>query len=309
MDHFHVSATGLSINYLPEYVARELGFFKDVGIEVTSSVPTDWTQVLRDVDSGAAQAALGGIWVPSIYKQHGVKDYAAFAKVSSRCPMVLVARASGEKSIPPAEEFDWHVLENRQILCPGGNGISPYMFLAGCMREHGVDMSTVRWIHDFTAGMLLEGFRCGWGDVVVLPPHMAATLYEAGKGYELCDLARHGGDVPWSVYYGLPEFVSREDSIAGRFTLALQRGTQWVLDHDASCCADLLKRNWPKVSVETLVAKVNYLREVGMWTNALIGEREYTHYEEFMVHTGIIDEPLTWSQMVDSRPWNYACAN
>lgn len=310
MDRFHVSATGLSINYLPEYIARELGFFKDVGIEETSEVPTDWTQVLRDVDSGHAQAALGGIWVPSIYKQHGIKDYFAFAKVSCRCPMELVAREKGEKAVSKPEQsegFDWRVLENKQILCPGGNGVSTYMFLEGCMREHGVDMNTVRWVHDFSAGMLLEGFRTDWGDVIVLPPHMAATLYESGKGYLLCELAKWGGAVPWSVYYGLPELIERKDDLAGRFTFALQRGVDWLLEHDAKDCADLLKRNWPNVGVEVLVEKVNRLRALGMWSEAVsIGEEEFTHYEEYMVHTGIIDKPLSWLQMVDPRPFEYA---
>ena len=39
LDRFHISATGLSINYMPEYVARELGYFEELGLQVTSYVP------------------------------------------------------------------------------------------------------------------------------------------------------------------------------------------------------------------------------------------------------------------------------
>lgn len=300
MDQFHVSATGLSMNYLPEYLARELGYFKEVGIEETSDVPTDWTQVLRDVDSGHAQAALGGIWVPSIYMQHKVKNYAPFAKVSSRCPMVIVSRE-------PVERFEWKIFESKQILCPGGNGISPYMFAAGCMKEHGVDMSQVRWIHDFTAGMLFEGFQGDWGDMIVLPPHMAAQLTESGKGYECCDLAEYGGPVPWSVYYTLPENLNREDNLFGRFTLALQKANTWLLEHDARDCAELLQKNWPKVEKEHAISIVNNLREIGMWSETVRIDRwELDHYEGYMVDTGIIDRPLSYEEIFSSQCVDYA---
>ena len=288
------------MNYLPQYLAEDLGYFKDVDIYVTNDVPTDWTQVLRDVNSGKAQAALGGIWVPSIYKQHRIKDYAPFAKVSSRCPMVLVGRK-------PVKEFAWKDLEGKQILCPGGNGISPYMFLEGCMRENGVDMSTVRWVHDFTAGMLFEGFQTDWGDIIVLPPHMAEQLIVSGKGYELCDLARYGGPVPWSVYYGLPELLERPDQLAGRFTAALQKGVDWIRTHDAADCVDLLKRNWPKVAPDVAVARVNKLKEVGMWAETVkVDEWELSHYEGYMVATGIIDRPLAYEEIFDTRAYDYA---
>lgn len=300
MDKFHVSATGLSMNYLPQYLAEELGYFKDVDIEVTNSVPADWTQVLKDVDSGAAQAALGGIWVPSIYKQHGIRDYFAFAKLSSKCPMILVSRS-------PIENFTWNSLEGKRILCPGGNGISPYMFLSGCMREHGVDMSDVDWIHDFTAGMLFEGFKCGWGDIIVLPPHMAEILCLTGQGFECCDLAAAGGDVPWSVYYSRPDLLKRQDNIAGRFAAAIQRATTWIVSHDAGCFKDVIKKNWPAVNLSTAVARVNKLRSVGMWSGSiLIDEYELSHYEGYMVQTGIIDRKLEYDEIFDIKPYNYS---
>ena len=38
MDKFHISSTGLSMNYMPHYLARELGFFEEVGLDVTVSL-------------------------------------------------------------------------------------------------------------------------------------------------------------------------------------------------------------------------------------------------------------------------------
>ena len=287
------------MNYLPQYIAEEFGFFRDVDIEIVNDVPVDWTQVLRDVNSGKVHAALGGIWVPCIYKQHRIKDYMAFAKVASRNPWVLLGRE-------PVKDFQWKQLEGKRVLCPGGGGISAYMFLDGCLRENGVDINSVRWIHDFTAGMLFEGFQTDWGDIILLPPHMAEVLIAQGKAYELCDMATYGGPVPWSVYYGLPELMEREDNLAGRFTSALQKGLEWIRAHDAADCVDVLKRNWPNVDPQAAIYKVNRLREVGMWEKTVkIDPWELSHYEGYMVDMGIIDRALDYDEIFDVRPFEY----
>lgn len=61
MQQFRVSATGHSVNYLPEYVARWQGFFAEEGLEVSATVPNPWDLVLADIGTGQAEAALGGI--------------------------------------------------------------------------------------------------------------------------------------------------------------------------------------------------------------------------------------------------------
>ena len=39
MDTFHISATGLSFNYMPQYLAQALGYFAEQGLSVESYVP------------------------------------------------------------------------------------------------------------------------------------------------------------------------------------------------------------------------------------------------------------------------------
>ena len=53
MDTFHISATGLSLNYMPQYLAQALGYFAEQGLSVESYVPNPWTVLLKDLDSGS----------------------------------------------------------------------------------------------------------------------------------------------------------------------------------------------------------------------------------------------------------------
>ena len=224
LDRFHISATGLSINYMPEYVARELGYFEELGLQVTSYVPKPWTTVLTDINTNQAEAVVGGIWCPLIYKRRAA-DYFAFAKVASRCPMSLLAHE-------PNENFKWTDLENKKVLTSGGNGASPGLYLAGVAHENGADVSKIHFIHDFTIGMLQELFEGGFGDVIMMKADLAAQLEAQGKGYVLTNLTISAGDVPWSVYYTTKETLAREDHLCGRFTQGLQKAQTWLREHD-----------------------------------------------------------------------------
>ncbi len=98
MQSFHISATGHSVNYLQQYVATWQGFFAAEGLSVTASVPNPWDRVPDDLGCGKAQAALGGIWVPSMYFGRAQR-YTPFAQVSNRAPLPLSGERRRQSSI------------------------------------------------------------------------------------------------------------------------------------------------------------------------------------------------------------------
>src|SRR5215210_707443 len=67
MDTLNISATANGLNYLPEYLAEATGLFRDAGLAVKARACDPWTGVLDDLESGAADLALGGLWVPGMY--------------------------------------------------------------------------------------------------------------------------------------------------------------------------------------------------------------------------------------------------
>ncbi len=303
MDKLHISATSVAMNYLPEYLALELGFFKEADLEVTCEAPADWTDVLRHVDSGRADIVLGGIWVPSIYKNR-VKDYYAFAKVTSRFSSLLLGREPRR-----VEDFKWTDLEGKTVLIPGSGGASGGMYLPSCAKEGGADLSKIKVIYDFGSDILYECFLGGWGDMISLMAHAATQMVQTGKAHIIADLTTWNKSVPWSVYYATAEFYQDPGrlDLLGRYTLGLQKGVTWLLEHDAKDCADLLSRKWPKVPVAAAVNTVNMLRAQGMWdTTVRIKEAELARWEGFMVDTYVIDKPLRYEEIVDPRPFAYA---
>ena len=286
---FKISATGLSINYMPEYLAQELGYYDEEGLDVSSYVPSPWTKVLTDIDTGEYQAVVGGIWCPLIYKRR-VKSYFAFAKVASRCPMSLLSHE-------PIKNFKWSDLEGRKVLTSGGNGASPGLFLAGVASEGGADVSKIHFIHDFTITMLQELFEGGFGDVIMMKSDLAAQLEAQGKGHILTDLTITGGAVPWSVYYTTPETLEHPENICGRFTRALQRAQTWLRSHSGSDCGGILARNWPKVDLKKAIDIVDEYKAQGMWPETVrIQEEELRRWQKFLTAGGVIDEEIPYNE-------------
>lgn len=292
MNKFKVSATGLSMNYMPEYVAQEKGFFEEFGLKVESYVPSPWTKCLTDIDTNAAEAVVGGIWVPLVYMDR-IANYYSFAKIASRCPLVIVSRQK------ITSEFSWKAMENKRVLVSGGDGASHYLSVAGCAKEGGADIQAIRFIHDFSTSMIIDMFKGGFGDFIVLQPDMANQFIVEGIAYPYCDLALKGGVIPWSVYYGTERLFNHPDNLAGKFYQGLQKATTWLLEHQGEGCVDIIERNWPHVKIEDGIATINRFCKEGMWTPSIeITEAEMTRWQGFLVDGDILDAPLPYSKVV-----------
>ena len=194
MDQLTVSATANGLNYLPEYLADHIGLFAQRDLQVTTVACDPWTGVLDDLDSGAADFALGGLWVPAMYA-NGPRHFSVFCQLNNQFPMAIVQRTTG------AEEFTLSSLEGKVVLAPGAGGSAPYEFTAGLLREAGVDVAAIRFVRDLSTAMLVELFGAGTGDAIIADLVTAKTLEATGAGTIVFRHLDSGGTRPNSVYY------------------------------------------------------------------------------------------------------------
>ncbi|MGQ0286937.1 ABC transporter substrate-binding protein [Pasteurellaceae bacterium 22721_9_1] len=297
MDKYKISSTGNSINYLPQYIAEKLGFFKEQDLDVETHIPANWTQCLSDIDSGEYHAVCGGIWVPNMYQLHNVNKYLSFAKISSKCPFKLVAREN--------KPFNWKDVEGKTILVPCDGGASGYIFLVGTLKKYGVDVSKVRFIHDFVNHMLVETFSKGtFGDYICTQAVWADELQDQGHGYIVSEMAKDGDTIPWSVYYTNLAVAQDPKALNKRFALGLQKGIDWLLAHYQTdpdgVISHILAERWGELNVQTGKATVARFVEEGMWSPSIeITKSEFETYLEYQLDAGIIDRLVSAEEMVD----------
>ncbi|MGK9219459.1 MULTISPECIES: ABC transporter substrate-binding protein [unclassified Microbacterium] len=297
MQKFHIAATGHSLNYLPEYIADRHGLFAAQGLQVTAEVPRPWDDVLKRLRDDAADAALGGIWVPSMYLDR-VRRYTAFAQVANRAPLALLGRA------PEAGRFDLADLRGRTVLMKGSNGASVGLFLKMLLREQGIEPREVDYIQDLDGTMLSELFVGGMGDYLVIDNLSARVLADRHDHVSVVlETVVESGDIPWSVYYreseGItPDIVNAQE----RFCFALQQAMDWILANDAEAFRDDLMALFPKAPADILVSLANVFREHRMWTTPTIDRAGYERWQQGIADGFLIQDPLPYEALVDEGP-------
>lgn len=294
MKNFHVSATGHSLNYLPEYVAVWKGYFEEEGLRVTASVPSPWDLVLSDIGSAKADVALGGIWVPSMFHGRGQR-YVPFAQVAARAPLAIVGRET-------AADFDWKATPGKVFSMKGSNGASVGLFTKLLLRENGVDPTTVRFVQDLDGKMLTDLFVGGMGDYLVIDYPSALTLEATGRGNIVAALALDGGDVPWSVYYAQGEGDAERLETHTRFARALGRGMEWILANEAGGYRDFLAGTFPKFAPDLLVRLTDAYRANGMWTTPRIDAEAYARWQRGICDGHLTPAPVPYDELIDGRP-------
>lgn len=295
MQLFHLTATGYNLNYLPEYIALRHGFFHEQGLDVTVKIPTPWDGVLDALADGSAIMCLGGIWVPSMYRER-VQNYTVFAQVANRSPLALIKR-TGDKS------FKLTDVAGCTVLMKSGGGASVGLFFKMLLRENGIDARSVDYIQDLDGVMLGDLFQGGMGDYFVTDNLSAQAMVSRNPDVTIALQMVTQGDVPWSVYYRETATITPEILDAQkRFCITLQKGIDWILQHEAESFRDELADLFPNVPIDVLVSVTNDFRRNGMWTTTSVPREGYDRWQLGLRDARLIPEPIAYEELIDDTP-------
>lgn len=292
MLHLNISATAHAPNYLPQYHADALGLFAERGLTVTATARDPWTGVLDDLDSGAADIALGGLWVPAMYWDTP-RELTVFAQVNHQFPKALVTRTA-------QADFSWSHLMGATVLAPGIGGSAPYAFTAGLIREAGIDPASITFLRDLSTPMFVELFEAGLGDAVVLDLVNAEALQDRGTGFIADDYTRTGGIGPNSVYYCRTDrFGELADRLIA-FTAALQESMQLMKSVDLADLHPLLARHWPGTPQEPLRAACDRMQQSRTWETVRIDGTATERWMQILLDEKMVREAPKFSDLVDT---------
>ena len=297
MQPFHLTATGYNFNYLPEYIAHRHGFFKEQRLEVTVNIPKPWDGVLDELAEGTADMALGGIWVPSMYRDR-VKNYTVFAQIANRSPLALIRRGGqGSKGFKLAD------VAGRTVLMKSGGGASVGLFFKMLLRENDIDPKSVDYVQDLDGVMLGSLFQGGMGDYFITDNLSARAMAERNPDVSIGMEMVSQGDVPWSVYYRetatiTPELLDAQK----RFCIAVNKGIDWVLQHDAESFRDELAELFPTVPVDVAVDVTNAFRHNNMWTSTSVPRKAFERWQLGLRDARLVKEPIAYESIVNDGP-------
>ena len=289
-----ISATAHGLNYLPEYYADHAGLFADRGLSVHATACDPWTGVLDDLDSGVADIALGGLWVPGMYWDTSRK-LIVFAQLNHQFPKALVMRDKVEG------EFDWSMLTGKTVLAPGIGGSAPYAITAGMMRESGVDSSATTFLRDLSTPMFVDLFEDGLGDAIILDITTAQTMTDRNTGHIVVEYAEVGGLGPNSVYYCRTDrFDELEERLVG-FASALNAAMTTVKATPVSELEPLLTEHWPHIALPTLSAACTKIQQSRTWDTVRIDADASDRWMRILEEEAMVRKAPKFDDLVTSR--------
>jgi NitT/TauT family transport system substrate-binding protein len=294
MDTLTVSATANGLNYLPEYVADAAGLLAARGLAVQARACDPWTGVLDDLESGAADLALGGLWVPAMYAGTP-RRLTVVGQLNHRFPMTIVAR---DPAVPPG--LAW--LAGRTGLAPGAGGSAPYEFTAGLIREAGLDPYSTRWVRDLSTAMLTGLFRAGLGDAIILDLVSAMELEADGSGTIVFRHLDAGGVMPNSVYYCRTDRADELSDRIGRFTDAIAEGMQLIVSGQAAEAIDkVIAVRWPGKDPALLRRAAEEMARAGVWDSAVIDRGASDRWMRILAEAGLVTQAPTLEELTGSH--------
>lgn len=282
-----------SVFYAPQYVAQELGFFEEEGLDVTVSIGNGADKSMTALLSDSADIALLGTEAGIYVYNEGKADYPkAFAQLTQRAGNFLVSRVE-------EPNFEWSDLKGKSVI--GGRlGGMPELVLEYVIKENGMvigeDMEIINNI-DFssTAG----AFTGNVGDYTVEFEPVATTLEQNGSGYIVASLGEASGYVPYTVYMAQDAFLSEHPEVIEAFTRAIYRGQQWVETHTSAEIAEVILPQFTESDVETLTTIIERYKAQDTWkTDPVFSEEGFTLIQDIMEQGGELSQRVPFADLV-----------
>ena len=284
-----------SIFYAPQYVAIELGYFEEEGIDLELVTGFGADKTMSALVSGEADIGFMGSESSIYLYNEGADDYAVnFAQLTQRAGNFLVAREN-------TEEFQWSDLKGHEII-GGRPGGMPEMVLEYILKLNNINPEEdVTLVQNIDFGNTSGAFAGGTGDYTVEFEPSATALEQQGAGYVVASLGVESGYVPYTAYCAKQSYMEAHPDIIQSFTNALQKGMDYVNSHSAEEIAEVIAPQFAETDPATLTIIVERYAAQDTWKDNLIFEEDsFLLLENILNEAGELDSYAPYEDLVDT---------
>lgn len=282
-----------SVFYAPQYVAQELGFFEEQGLDVSVSIGQGADKSMTALLSDSADIALLGTEAGIYVYNEGKEDYPlAFAQLTQRAGNFIVSRE-------PEPNFKWSDIKGKSVI--GGRiGGMPELVLEYVLKQNGIipnkDMELINNIsYTSTSGAFVGNI----GDYTVEFEPTATALEQQNNGYIVASLGTASGYVPYTVYMATSAYIEQNADIIQKFTNAIQKGQTWVKEHSSAEIAEVILPQFPDSDKETLTIIIDRYKHQDTWKeNTLFDKDGFTLIQDIMEQGGELSGRVPYEDMI-----------
>lgn len=283
-----------SVFYTPQYVAMELGYFKDYALDVRliSAEGSDKTMTAL-LSHQADIGLLGSSAAINVKSQGKEKSPIMFAQLTQRDGSFLVGRD---------QNFDWNDLKGKEIIA-GRKGGVPEMVFEYILKSKGFDITKdITLLNNIQFNLMGIAFSRGVGDYVCLFEPTASLLMKEKSLYILKSLGAECKEMPYTCYCSLPEYLESNPKTIQDFTNAIHKAQKWVKSHSAKEIAEVIATYFVDASPELLESCIqNYLKNDVWCETPCINESSFELMQEIMTQAGELDTKVNFDDLVTNK--------
>ncbi len=277
--------------FLPQYLALNLGYFKEQDLSV--SITTTSQEAIRAaLSDGRTDIALCGL--QKILFNPGAKgpQPKVFATLARRDGSFLLARKD-------ADNFQWQNLKDKSII-GGSQDDSSEIALEEALRQQGQTPNrSVSIYHNIPDTLRLGAFRAGTGNYIQLLEPAASLAESKDYGRVAASVGIITGDMVVTAYAALPGYIESKAAVIQRFTNAIYKAQLWLGQHSSEEAAEVVAPLFTNVDRQVLIKSIERYRTLGVWSSdPLIPRQSYDKFQAAAKKAGEITSPTAYETAV-----------
>lgn len=285
-----------SIFYAPQYLAMEMGFFKDEGLDIELTNGGGSNVSMTAVISGQADIGLMGPETAIYVYNEGRKDYPiVFGQLTKRDGSFLISR----KDEP---NFDIKSLEGKEIIA-GRRGGLPAMTLEYLLNQNGLyDGKNITLNFDVAFNMMAGAFEGGQGDYTTLFEPTSSSFVNAKKGYNVLSVGQGAGEVPFTCFIATSSYINDNPEIIKSYLRAIYRAIEFMKESDLSTVAKALAPQFNGTSESDIENAVKSYLAIDAWmTNLAMTEDSFIRLQDIMANAGELSGRCEYTKLIENK--------
>ncbi|MDR1364753.1 MAG: ABC transporter substrate-binding protein [Oscillospiraceae bacterium] len=283
-----ISEPTRSVFYAPQYIALELGFFKEENLNIDIVTVCGSDKVMTSVLSGQADIGLLGSEAVMYVANEGKEDYPVlFAKLTQKDGSFLIGRTADSD------------LSNKTIIA-GRKGSMPEMCLEHVLKKRNI-FNSVKLLNNIQFDLTSAAFLQGKGDCMTLFEPLASNFEQKGFSI-LASIGEECETLAYTCYCASKSRIENNSDEIESFTRAIYKSQIWTENHSSEEIVNVLNKYFPDSNSDLLLSSVKRYKKLEVWSkNPIIEKNEYKTIQKIALEAGQINKIIEFEKIYISH--------
>ncbi|MCG9966987.1 ABC transporter substrate-binding protein [Pelotomaculum terephthalicicum JT] len=280
--------------FLPQYLALNLGFFKEqhLDVKITTANPEFIRAALADRRTDVALCGMQKIIFNPDDPEREKNGPIVFATMACRDGSLLLSKKNDSA-------FQWQKLQNKTIIGSPHNDSSE-IALENALRQAGIlPYRQVTIYYNIPEKLRVGAFRAGTGNYLQLLEPEASMAEMEGYGQVVASVGAACDDMTITAFAALPGYIESNPEIIQKFTNAIYKAQLWLKQHSAEEAAMAVYPSFSNLEMQVLIKSIERYGTLKIWTDNPVVEREpYERFNTAAKNAGEIAAPVPYDTTV-----------